>query len=223
MVEISTSVLSLKQEDITQNIYDLEIAHTDYFHIDVMDGKFVKQDTFERMKNYIAQITRISSLPIDVHFMVNDVSSYIEEFIPFNPNRITFHYEACENKEEIDHFIHVIKEAGIKVGISIKPDTKVEEISKFLPFVHMVLIMTVEPGKGGQALLPKTLEKIKQLKDDREKQNLDFTIEVDGGISIENIGVVQAKGADIVVVGSAIINTKDYTKAIKQLRKQCRK
>lgn len=218
MVEISTSLLSIKEESI-KKIYDLEVAHTDYYHIDVMDGKFVEADTTRRMLEYTGQIKQVSNIPIDVHLMVEDVKEFLEVYIPFMPNRITFHYEACKNTQEVTRLIKQIKENGIKSGISIKPETALEEIYEFLPFVHMVLIMTVEPGKGGQALIPETLEKIKQLKKYREENNLDFDIEADGGINLKTMPDVKKAGVDIAVVGSAIINSEDYVETIQLLKK----
>lgn len=218
MVEISTSILSVKKEESIKKFYDLEVAHTDYFHIDVMDGKFVENNTEEIMEEYTNQIKQISNIPLDVHLMVEDVASYIEEYIPFSPNRITFHYEACKDKEEVFKYINMIKDEGIKVGLSIKPDTKVEDIYEFLPFIHMVLIMTVEPGKGGQALIPETLEKVKELKQYINENDIEIDIEADGGINKETIKVVENAGVDIAVVGSAIIKSDDYTKTIKELK-----
>ena len=215
MVEISTSLLSLETKESIKKIYDLEVAHTDYYHIDVMDGKFVEADTTKRMLEYTTQIKQITNIPIDVHFMVQEVEEYIETYLPYLPNRMTFHYEACKNKQEVDQYI---KENGIKVGISIKPETPVEEIYEFLPFVHMVLIMTVEPGKGGQSLIPETLQKIKKLHTYREEQKLDFDIEADGGINLETMSSVTKAGVDIAVVGSAIIKTEDYVQTIKKLK-----
>ncbi len=217
MVEISTSLLSIK-DDSVKKIYDLEMAHTDYYHIDVMDGKFVQADTTGRMLEYTNQIKQVSNIPIDVHFMVQDINKHIEEYLPFSPNRITFHYEACKNKEEVEGIIKKIKENGIKVGISVKPETPIEEIYEFLPFVHMVLIMTVEPGKGGQALLTETLQKIKQIHTCREKHKLDFDIEADGGINLETMQEVKEAGVDIAVVGSAIIDSENYVKMMKLLK-----
>lgn len=218
MVEISTSILSVKKEESIKKFYDLEVAHTDYFHIDVMDGKFVENSTEEMMKEYANQIKQISNISLDVHLMVEDIASYIEEYIPFSPNIITFHYEACKNKEEVFKYINMIKDEGIKVGISIKPNTQVEDIYEFLPFIHMVLIMTVEPGKGGQALIPETLEKVKRLKGYIEENNIEIDIEADGGINKETIKDVVNSGVDIAVVGNGIIKTEDYTKTIKELK-----
>lgn len=219
MVEISTSFLSLETYNATKHIYDLEVAHTDYFHIDVMDGKFVENDTEERMKGYTNQIKQISNLPIDVHLMVEDIEKYIEEYMPFMPNIITFHYEACQNKEDILKLISYIKDKGIKVGLAISPNTSEEKIYDFLPFIHMVLIMTVEPGKGGQKLIPETLDKIRRLSQYRNENNLDFDIEADGGINLETMPSVKEAGVDIAVVGSGIIKTEDYKETIKLLKK----
>lgn len=218
MVEISTSFLSLETDNATKHIYDLEVAHTDYFHIDVMDGKFVETDTEERMKGYTNQIKQISNLPIDVHLMVEDIKKYIEEYIPFIPNIITFHYEACQNKEDILKLISYIKDKGIKVGLAISPNTSEEKIYEFLPFIHMVLIMTVEPGKGGQKLIPETLDKIRKLDKFRKEKNLEFDIEADGGINLETMPSIKEAGVDIAVVGSAIIKTENYKETIKLLK-----
>ena len=170
------------------------------------------------MNEYSTQIKQISNIPLDVHLMVKDIKSYIEEYVPFLPNIITFHYEACENKEEVFKYINMIKNERIKVGLSIKPDTKVEDIYEFLPFIHMVLIMTVEPGKGGQALIPETLEKVKKLKQYINENDIEIDIEADGGINKETIKDVVDAGVDIAVVGNGIIKTEDYIKTIKELK-----
>ncbi len=217
MVEISTSILSIKENAI-QKFYDLEVARTDYFHIDVMDGKFVKNDTSVIMKEYTNTIKQISNIPIDVHLMVKDVRKYVDEYLAYMPDRITFHYEALESIEEVKNIIQYIKENNVKVGISIKPDTKVEEIYDFLPYVHMVLVMTVEPGKGGQKLIPETLEKVRILRQYVTNNNIELDIEADGGIKLENIREVVSSGVDIAVVGSGITNTKNYTQTIKKLK-----
>lgn len=218
MVEISTSILTVEKEGAILKFYNLETAHTDYFHIDVMDGKFVEKNTTQIMLEYAQTIKQISNLPLDVHLMVEDVTQFVEEYIAINPNIITFHYEAVKNKEEILKIITKIKENNIKVGISIKPATPVEEIYELLPYIHMVLIMTVEPGKGGQKLIPETVEKVRILKEYMNKNNIEIDIEVDGGINKQTIEQVKQAGVDIVVAGSAIINSDDYKKAINELK-----
>ena len=218
MVEVSTSILSVKKDESLGAFYNLEVAKTDYFHIDVMDGKFVEQDTTEVMNEYCNHIKQISNLPLDVHLMVEDIKSYIDSFIPYEPNIITFHLEACKDKEEVLSLIKYIKENGMKVGISIKPNTKVEDILEYLPLVHLVLVMTVEPGYGGQKLIPETIDKVKALKSYLNEKNIEVDIEVDGGINLENKEILKEAGANIIVAGSSIINSKDYKEVIDKIR-----
>ena len=218
MVEISTSILSVEKEGAIQKFYNLETAHTDYFHIDVMDGNFVEKNTIETMLEYSQTIKQISNIPLDVHLMVENVEKHVEEYIALQPNIITFHYEAMQNKEEMLKLINKIKQNNIKVGISIKPATPVEKIYEFMPYIHMILVMTVEPGKGGQKLIPETLEKVKVLKEYITKNNIEIDIEADGGINEETIEQVRNAGVDIAVAGSAIINAKDYKEAINKLK-----
>ena len=218
MVEVSTSLLGAKKEKIIDTIYDLEKAKTNYFHIDVMDGEFVKNNTHDLMLEYCEYLDHISKVPLDVHLMVKDVKNYIDSYLIFNPNIITFHYEACKDKAEVMELIKYVKEKGRRVGISIKPGTKLEDIYEFLPYVHLVLIMTVEPGEGGQELIPSTIQKIEKLNEYREKQNLDFDIEADGGINVENANKLTEAGTDIIVAGTAILSAKDYADVIRKLK-----
>ncbi len=218
MVEISTSLLSVEKEKSIKVIYDLEVAHTDYYHIDVMDGEFVENDTRELMKSHIEVIKQISNIPIDVHLMVQNVKEYVDEYLDIRPNIITFQYEALKDKDEVKSIIDYIKRNNVKVGIAIKPATKLDEIYEFLPYIHMLLIMTVEPGKGGQALIPETLDKVRILKSYINGNNLEVDIEADGGIKLENIKAVKEAGVDIAVVGTGIIKTDNYKETIKRLK-----
>ena len=218
MVEVSTSLLSVKKENIIQTIYNLEVAGTNYFHIDVMDGKFVEENTSELMNEYCEYLNTISNTPIDVHLMVQDVESYIKNYLIYNPNIITLHYETIKEKNKIMELIKYVKQNNCKIGISIKPETKIEEIYEFLPYIHLVLIMTVEPGKGGQKLIPETIEKIKALKNYLDLKNLEIDIEADGGINIENVQQLKDAGANIVVVGTSIINSENYKDTIQKLK-----
>lgn len=218
MVEISTSILSAKKEKIIDTIYELEKAKTDYFHIDVMDGEFVKNNTHDIMLEFCEYLDNITKVPLDVHLMVADIKNFVDSYLIFNPNIITFHYEACKNKQEVFEIIRYIKEKGRRVGISIKPNTKVEDIYEFLPYVHLVLVMTVEPGKGGQELITSTIEKIKILNKYREDNKLDYDIEADGGINPDNAKQLIELGADILVSGSAILSSGNYKETIKELR-----
>ena len=184
-----------------------------------MDGKFVEKDTYNKMLEYASYIKRISNLPLDIHLMVEDVNSAIEDFIAVEPNIITFHYEACKNKEEVMQIIKKIKENNCKVGLSVKPETKIEEIYEFLPYIHMCLVMTVEPGKGGQTLLTDMVDKISKLKKYVDENNIEIDIEADGGINLKTAEAVKQAGANILVSGTAILIAKDYKVIIDELRK----
>lgn len=219
MVEISASLLSLKNENVIQTLYNLETAKIDYFHIDVMDGEFVENNTANRMTEYCEYLSSISNLPLDIHLMVKDVPSYISSFLVFEPNIITFHLEAAKDKEQVMEWIKLIKQNNVRVGISVKPDTQIEEVAEFLPFVHLVLVMTVEPGKGGQELIPKTIEKIRALKKYLQDNQMEVDIEADGGINLETVDYVREAGANILVSGSAITNSENYVEVVEKLKK----
>ena len=220
MVEISTSILSVEEKDCMKIFYDLETAKTDLFHIDVMDGKFVENNTSKKMLEYASNIKQMSNLPLDVHLMVEDAKSYIQEYLPLEPAYITVHKESFKTEEELKETIKYIKEYGVKAGVSIKPNTKVEEIYNILPYIHLVLVMTVEPGKGGQSLIETTISKIEELKHYRQEHDLDFYIEADGGINEQTVSLVKDAGVDIIVAGTAIIQADDYKKAIQALKKE---
>ena len=220
MVKISTSILSVDESTYIKTFYDLEFARTDYFHIDVMDGKFVENNTSKKMFQYANDIKHISNTPLDVHLMVEDVRSYIEDYIVLEPDIITFHIEAIRNEEEIKNLIKYIKENNIKVGLAVSPKTQIEQVYPFLNEIHMVLIMSVEPGYGGQKLIPETLEKTKRLKEYCEKNTIDIDIEMDGGIYLSNCKSVKEAGVNIIVAGSAILHAEEgYEGAIKELKK----
>ncbi len=219
MVEVSTSILSVKKGEESKTIMNLEVAKTDYFHIDVMDGKFVEGNTYHKMFEYSSYIKRISNLPLDVHLMVEDIKKIVDDFLSVEPNIITFHLEACKDKQEILDIIKYIKDNNCKVGLAVKPSTKIEDVYEFLPYIHMCLVMTVEPGKGGQTLIPQTLEKIKQLKKHIDENDLEIDIEADGGINLATVENVKNAGANILVAGTAILLAKDYKVIIDDLKK----
>lgn len=218
MVEVSTSILSIKEREKSKTFFGLEAAKTDYFHIDVMDGKFVEKDTYQKMLNNASYIKRISNLPLDVHLMVEDVKTTIDDFLAVEPNIITFHLEVCKSKEEVYEIISYIKENNCKVGIAVKPNTKIEEVYEFLPYIHMCLVMTVEPGKGGQTFLTDMLNKIGTLKEYIEKQDLELDIEVDGGINLRTAPEVKKAGANVLVAGTAIVMANDFKVIIDELK-----
>ena len=218
MVEISTSILTVEKGSEAETFLSLEKSKTDYFHIDVMDGKFVEKDTYQKMLEYSTYIKRISNLPLDVHLMVEDVKKGIEDFSVAEPNTITFHLEVCKSKEEVMENIQLIKESGSKVGISIKPETDIKEIYEYLPYIHVCLVMTVEPGKGGQTLITDMLGKISELKTYCERKNIEIDIEADGGINLKTAERIKQAGANILVAGTAILMASDYKVIIDELR-----
>ena len=198
-MKISASFLTIDNID---NVNKLVACDIDYLHLDIMDGVFVDN------KNEVVSVA--NKKPLDIHLMVSDVYKYIDIYKKLNPLFITFHYEAVTDVLEA---INYIKKFNIKVGLSIKPTTKVEEIIPYLPYLDLVLVMSVEPGYGGQSFIMDTVDKIKKLKE--LKGN--YLIEVDGGINDNTINLVS--DADIVVVGS-YITSGDYSERIKKLKEK---
>lgn len=219
MIRVSTSILTQEKEDAVKTFYDLEVAHTDMFHIDVMDGKFVEKNTTELMKDYATTLSHITNLGLDVHLMVENIEEFIDEYIDLNPEYISFHIEVSKTKERTMENINTIKENGIKVAIAINPDTSIDEIKEYIPYIHMVLVMTVVPGKGGQKLIPETLEKVSELKKYIDQENYDIDIEVDGGINAETVEQAKMAGANVLVAGSYVLNASNLKEAISNLKK----
>lgn len=199
-MKINVSILSstIKPQDIVK---ELDNTNADAIHIDIMDGKFVENKTWTI--GAITKITKYSSLPLDVHLMVNNPSKYIEDYAMLNTNDITFHYEAVEN---IDKMINEIKDYGLKVGIAVNPDTDIKNIFPYLDRIDLVLVMSVYPGKSGQTFIETTPSKIKELKEYITENDLKTQISVDGGINNETGKSCKDAGADILVSASYIHN-----------------
>lgn len=198
-MKISASFLTIDNIDNVNKLVNCDI---DYLHLDIMDGIFVDN------KSEVLEVPHIK--PLDIHLMVSDVYKYIDKYKTLNPLYITFHYETGV---DILSVINYIKKFNIKVGLSIKPSTKVEEIIPYLPYLDLVLVMSVEPGKGGQSFIMNSVDKIKKLKELKG----DYVIEVDGGINDSTIKYVN--NADIVVVGS-YITSGNYEERIKNLKEK---
>ena len=213
-MEISTSILNIKEENITETFYNIEAAKTDYFHIDVMDGKFVSNNTIDKMQQYIDILSGITNTPIEVHLMVKDVKKHIDIFIPNNPTKIIFHAKALKNSEEVFKMIEYIKDNNIQVGLALNPEDSIDSIKEFIPKIHQVLVMTVNPGQGGQTLIPECIKKVQELKEYLDSQNLETQIEVDGGVNLQNIKEIASSGVDIAVAGTAIVNAVDMNYVI---------
>lgn len=199
MSELAPSILAADFNRLGESIHQLKKAEIKYLHIDVMDGMFVPSISFGMP--VIASIRKESDLFFDVHLMIEEPKRYYEEFVKAGADGITIHAEACEDLEES---IRELKKHSVKVAVSIKPDTPVEMIEKFLPELDMVLVMSVEPGFGGQKLIPSTLQKVEQLRALREAKKMSYLIEIDGGVNRENIKQVVDCGADVIVAGTAV-------------------
>ena len=208
-MKIAASFLDIKEPKCDE-LTILDSLDVDYIHLDVMDGIFVENKTYSYEEFY--DITRFTTKPKDIHLMVSDVKKYIDEFVKMKPEFLTFHYEAVS---EVSSVISYIKDLGIKVGMSIKPSTDVNEVAKYLPYLDLVLVMSVEPGRGGQSFIEDSTKKIEQLYNLRNEKNYNYKIEVDGGINDNTIK--KCYKADICVVGS-FITKQDYQEALRKLR-----
>ena len=213
MIKISPSVLACDLSKLAEGVIEIEKAGADMAHLDVMDGKFVTNISFGMP--VIECLRKHSNMVFDVHLMIDKPENYVERFIAAGADIVTFHIEATEKPDEI---IEIIKKAGKKAAISVKPKTPVDDIYKYLDRLDMVLVMTVEPGYGGQALIPETLDKVRTLRNEITARGLDIDIQVDGGINEKNAKDAIAAGANVLVAGSAVYRGNDRKAAIDALR-----
>ena len=188
----------------------------DWIHCDVMDGRFVERKTIDEI--VISLLAKRVNGTMDVHLMVENPLDKLNIYAKAGANHITVHYEALSGTIAIINAIRQIQNLGCKAGLSIKPNTPVSAIENFLPFVDIVLVMSVEPGRSGQKFLNESLSKIAELSALREQNGYNFLIEVDGGINEQNAGTIVSLGADVLVVGSAMFNAPDKTKFIRTLK-----
>ncbi|MCD4826812.1 MAG: ribulose-phosphate 3-epimerase [Acholeplasmataceae bacterium] len=207
---IAPSILTANFAKLEEELIKIETA--DKIHLDVMDGHFVPNISFG--PHIARSISKVSKLPLDIHLMVTDPLFWIDQFVFSNTEYLTIHVEANDVKETIKK----IKQANVKVGISLKPKTKVYDIIPYLSQCDLVLVMTVEPGFGGQSFMTEMMDKVVELVKLREEKGLDFLIEVDGGISDQTIDICKKSGVDMAVAGSYIFNHKDPIEAIKSLK-----
>lgn len=213
---IAASILSADFKKLKDEIINLKNEGVDYLHFDVMDGHFVNNISFG---SYVLECIKDSTKLIkDVHLMITNPEKYYMDFIKAGADLITFHYEAIEKKEDIFLLINKIKENNVKVGISIKPNTKVNDILEFLPYVDLVLVMSVEPGFGGQKFIDTSLNKIRELYEIKNENKYIFLIEVDGGINDKTSKGVILNGADILVSGSYIFKSENRKESILKLK-----
>jgi ribulose-phosphate 3-epimerase len=213
-IKVAPSILSADFARLAEEIKAVQAAGADIIHVDVMDGHFVPNITIGPL--IVEAARRSTDLPLDVHLMIAKPEQYVADFAKAGADTITVHVEAALH---LNRLIQSIKEhRGVKAGVSLNPATPLSSLDYILPDVDMVLIMSVNPGFGGQSFIPSALDKIRQLRKRIDDQGLKIEIEVDGGVKTENAAQIAGAGADILVAGSAVFGAKDYAAAIRGIR-----
>ena len=213
MIKVSPSVLACDLSKLCDEVKSIELAGADMVHIDVMDGVFVTNISFGLA--VIESIRKNSKMVFDVHLMIVEPEKYVERFVDAGADIVTFHHEATKDTEKT---LKMIKAKGAKAAVSVKPGTPIEAIYPYLELCDMVLIMTVEPGFGGQAFMEDMMPKVRALRDEITRRGLDIDIQVDGGISDKTIAVAAGAGANVFVAGSAVFAAPDSKAMIAKLR-----
>ena len=213
-VKIAPSILSADFSKMGEEVRSLELCGADLIHCDVMDGVFVNNITFGI--KMVEDIRKHTTLPLDCHLMIVHPEKYVERFAKAGADIITVHYEACQ--DNLKEVLTLIKAAGAKCGAVINPDTPVEKIIDVLPLCDMVLVMSVFPGFGGQKFIPDALDKLRQLRKWIDESGKDIDLQVDGGVTAENVDIIKAAGANVVVAGSAVFKAEDRAAMIAKLK-----
>lgn len=213
MVKIAPSILSADFSKLGEEIKDVERGGADYIHVDVMDGHFVPNITIGPL--IVEAIRPVTKLPLDVHLMIENPDQYIEAFAKAGADYITVHVEACRH---LHRTIHLIKSFGVKAGVVLNPATPVDTIKHIIEDVDLVLLMTVNPGFGGQKFIHSVLPKITEVKELAIDRGLNIEIEVDGGVNVETAKLCIEAGANVLVAGSAVYNVKDRANAISAIK-----
>jgi len=211
--KIAPSILSADFAHLADEIKAVEEAGADIIHIDVMDGHFVPNFTIG--PPIVAAIKKVARRPLDVHLMMTNPDDFIPEFVEAGSDYLTVHVETCPH---LHRTIQSIKERGIKAGVTLNPATPISSVEPILSEVDLLLIMSVNPGFGGQKFIPSVMDKIKAARKMIDAQGLKVELEVDGGLKVDNVGAISSAGADIFVAGSAIFGSKDYKQTITKMR-----
>ena len=213
-IQIAPSILSADFAKMGEEVRSLEQNGADVVHVDVMDGVFVNNITFGI--KMVEDIRKITKLPLDCHLMIVHPEKYVERFAKAGADIITVHYEACQ--DNLKEVLALIQSTGVKCGAVINPDTPVEKIADVIPMCDMVLIMSVFPGFGGQKFIVGALDKLREVKAIVEKLGKDIDIEIDGGVTEENVAEIKAAGANVIVAGSTVFKAADRAEIIKRLK-----
>ena len=213
-VWIAPSILSADFAKMGEEVRSIEACGADVVHYDVMDGVFVNNITFGL--KMLEDIRPYTKLPIDAHLMIVNPEKYVERFAKAGADYITVHYEAC--KDNLREVLELIRSTGVKCGAVINPDTPVEKIKDVIPLCDMVLVMSVFPGFGGQKFIPASLEKLREIRKIIDESGKEILLEIDGGITAENVAEVKEAGADVIVAGSAVFKAADRAAMIAKLK-----
>ena len=211
--KIAPSILSADFGRLSEEIEKVTLAGADMIHIDVMDGHFVPNLTIG--PPIVRAIRRATKLPLDVHLMMTNPDDYIKEFIKAGADYLTVHVEACRHLHKT---IQSIKEEGVKAGVTLNPATPLNAVEEILPEVDLLLVMSVNPGFGGQTFIPASLDKLRRARKMIDERKLQVELEIDGGVNPDNIIAMAQAGADVFVSGTAIFHSKDYKDTIHRMR-----
>lgn len=212
-VKIAPSILSADFARLAEEVRKVEAAGADWIHVDVMDGHFVPNLTVG--PPIVESLRKVTRLPLDVHLMITNADAYIGAFADAGADYLTVHVEACPH---LHRTVQAIKERGVRAGVTLNPATSVSTLEEIAAAADLILVMSVNPGFGGQRFIPSIVDKIAKVRELLDRVHSPALLEVDGGIKVDNVGLVVEAGADVLVAGSAIFSSSDYAHTIKAMR-----